>query len=247
MNTLRLVIYLLLLNVIFQSCNQEDAFDCVKSTGPVQKEERTLTSFRTLVLRDNIDLVLDTVFSATASLEAGKNLLPKITLQQSGDTLFISNKNTCNWVRSAKHPISVTLNLPSEDVSIIHEGYGTITSKGMLKVKNLNFFSINAGGNINIQTQSDALSLYSNSHSLIEVEGTVNNAFMWINKGIGRIHAENLQSQQCTVKQEGSNEIRVFPIQELTVEILQSGNVAYYNEPAKITSTITGRGKLVNR
>lgn len=247
MNTLRLALYLLLLNVIFQSCNQEDAFDCVKSTGPVQTEERNISNFRTIILRDNINLRLDTAFSSTATLEAGKNLLPKITFEHTGDTLIISNKNTCNWVRSSNNSVSVTLGLPAEYASLVHEGYGNITSEGELKVNHLEIFSLNAGGNINIQTQSNALTLYSNSHALIQVAGSTNNVFMWINKGIGRIHAENLQAQYCTVKQAGNNEIRVYPLQELAVEILQSGNVAYYNEPLKISTSITGSGKLIKR
>jgi hypothetical protein len=70
---------------------------------------------------------------------------------------------------------------------------------------------------------------------------------MWINKGIGRICAEELKANVCTVINGGSNEIRTFPIDLLEVEIRENGNVVYYNEPAQIKSSIRGSGRLIRR
>jgi hypothetical protein len=247
MNTLRLILCLLLLNTAFQSCNQENAFDCVKSTGPVITQERPISAFQAILIKDNINLILDTTSTQTAIVEAGKNLMAKINFTYKGDTLIIANKNTCEWVRSAKYPVSVTIGTPKENLVLIHEGYGKITSTGTLPVQDLAVFSWEAGGGVDIDIQAKSLTLYSNSHALMNVTGQVDNAFLWMHKGIGRFHTEALQVQTCTVKHEGSNEIRVHPLNELRVEILQSGSVAYYHEPAKITSYIRGTGKLIKR
>jgi hypothetical protein len=247
MNTLRLVACLLLLNFTFQSCNQENAFDCVKSTGPRVTEERTVAAFHTIVLEDNIDLYLDTRVASNATIEAGKNLIPKIDFSYKGDTLVISNKNSCEWVRSYKYPVSVTIGIPAESLALVHQGYGKITNAGSLPLSDLSVLSLDAGGDIELTIRSNSLTIYSNSHALINIAGQVTTSYIWINKGIGRIHAENLQAQYCKVQQEGSNEIRVFPIQKLNVEILQSGNVAYYHQPAELTSRIRGTGRLIKR
>jgi hypothetical protein len=247
MNTLRLITCLFLINAVFQSCNQEDAFDCVKSTGAIRSEQRIVPAFHTIILKDNIYLILDTTAAQNAVVEAGKNLLPKIDISTTGDTLIISNKNTCEWVRSAKYPVTVTVGIPAEGLTLIHQGYGKVTSAGTLSARSITVYSESAGGNIDLQIQSASLTMYSNTHALINLTGKADNAFLWINKGIGRIHAENLQVQHCTVKHAGSNEIRVYPLDTLQVEILQNGNVAYYHEPASLISSIRGTGKLIKR
>ena len=215
MNTRKLLAYVSLLTFAFQSCNQEDAFDCVKSTGSLSTEERNLAIFRTIILEDNIDLQLTTQTPGTAVVEAGKNLISKIDLSYTGDTLIISNKNTCEWARSYKHPVTVTLGIAPESLKLVHQGYGKITSVGTLFLPDLYILSLDAGGNIDIAIQTTSFNLYSNSQALISLIGQSNNASIWLNKAIGRVHAENFEVQSYTVTHEGSNEIRVFPKKEL--------------------------------
>jgi hypothetical protein len=139
------------------------------------------------------------------------------------------------------------MGIPAEGLTLVHQGYGKITAIGTLAMAELNIYSLSSGGNLDLNIHSSTLSVYSNTHALINMSGSVTNAFIWMNKGIGRVHAEKLEAQSCTVQQGGSNEIRVFPIQKLKVDILQSGNVAYYHEPAELTSYIRGTGRLIKK
>jgi hypothetical protein len=246
-NNWRLTACLFLLNLCFQSCNQENAFDCIKSTGAVTQEERSLAAFHTIILEDNINLELSTDNPGLARVEAGKNLIAKIDFTYTGDTLIISNKNTCDWVRSYKYPVSVTLGIASPNLNLVHRGYGKVTGSGVLSLPDLYILSLDAGGNIELNLQANSLILYSNSHALVNLKGRANTASIWLNKAIGRVYAENLTVQHCTVAHGGSNEIRVLPMKALTVEILQNGNVAYYHEPEKLASSIRGTGKLIRR
>lgn len=229
------------------SCNQEQAFDCAKSTGEIIQVEKTVTPFHYVILEDNIDLVIKNGNQSSTIVEAGKNLIPKIVLQPKGDTLMISNENTCNWVRNFKHRITVSLSLPEDGVTLVHRGYGTINSSDELQVDNLTIYSLDAGGNIDLQLKAGIVVAYSNSHSFIQLKGQADNLDIWMHKGIGRVFAENLTATQCHVKHEGSNEIRIFPVQEGNVEIFASGNVVYYNEPLTMTSNIKGTGKLIKK
>lgn len=247
MNTWRLLLCLSLLKITFQSCNQENAFDCIKSTGSITQERRSLAAFRVIILEDNINLRLDASTQGVAVVEAGENLIPKINFTHKDDTLIVSNKNSCEWVRSYKYPVSVTIGVGPGSLTLIHQGYGKITSTDILPLPDLSILSLDAGGNIDISIRTNSLIIYSNSHALINLTGQSTMASIWLNKAIGRVHAENLTVQNCTVTHGGSNEIRVFPLKELSVEILQTGNVAYYNEPEKLTSYIKGTGKLISR
>jgi hypothetical protein len=56
-----------------------------------------------------------------------------------------------------------------------------------------------------------------------------------------------LQTKVCVLKHDGSNEMRVFPLDELQATISANGTVAYYNEPSRITSQVGKEGKLVRR
>lgn len=233
--------------ISISACNSENAFDCAKSTGEIITQEQALPPFRHIILKDNVDLYLTSQPLTTASIKAGKNLMPNIQLQSMGDTLVISNTNTCNWARSFKHQIEVTLPVSNQNIGISHRGYGDIKSLDTLKFPTLYLLSLDAGGDMNLQVQAKTCVVYSNSHALVTLAGHTENLDAWMHKGIGRISAEALYAKFCSVKHEGSNEIRIFPVEECKIEIYESGNVLYYNKPTKMTSTIKGNGKLIRK
>jgi hypothetical protein len=233
--------------VLIPACNQEHDFDCAKSTGEIIKTDKVIPPFHYVILEDNIDLVLKNGNDGQATIEAGKNLLSKVILQTQGDTLLITNNNTCNWVRNFKHRISISLPVPEDDLTLLHRGYGEIKSSDALQVVNLAVYSLDAGGTIDLQLNSAVAVVYSNSHAFIKLTGQADYLDIWMHKGIGRVFAENLTAATCYVKHEGSNEIRIFPVQEGAVEIFASGNVVYYNEPLTMTSNIKGTGRLIRK
>ena len=100
---------------------------------------------------------------------------------------------------------------------------------------------------MNLQVETKTCVVYSNSHALITLTGKTDNLDAWMHKGIGRISAEALQANFCSVKHEGSNEIRIFPVEECKVEIYENGNVLYYNEPNQMTRIIKGSGKVIKK
>src|SRR5512138_915177 len=86
-------------------CSKSGA-DCFTSAGEVTLEERILPDFDSLVLNDNVNLILtyDSMPIQTVAVEAGKNLLRGITTEVSNGELIIHNLNVCNWVRSFNKP-----------------------------------------------------------------------------------------------------------------------------------------------
>lgn len=232
---------------LLQACNRENAFDCAQRTGEIIVQKRQISPFYYLIVKDNIDVVLDNGNEQVAQIKAGKNLMPEIDLQMQGDTLIIANTNSCNWVRSFRHQVTVSLPVSTPDLTLVHRGYGEIKSNGTLSVNGLSIYSLDAGGNIDLQVEAGTVLVYSNSHAFVGLSGQADKLDIWMHKGIGRVYAENLTATNCVVKHEGSNEIRIFPLQESQVEILSSGNVAYYNEPVTMKSAIKGTGSLIER
>ena len=120
--------------ILGASCNKENAWDCVKTTGPIEEEERVIDDFSKIELNQGINLILTQSTTKRLVVQAGKNLHGKITTIVDQGTLVIKNNNRCNWTRSYKKDINIYLNV-SQLGTITHNGYGKITRKKKSKTK----------------------------------------------------------------------------------------------------------------
>jgi hypothetical protein len=229
------------------ACNDENAPDCLKSTGRTVQQRRPITAFTEIELHNDIDLYLTHSPDSTLVIEAGKNLVPEIEVTQQGAKLTIRNRNTCNWVRSYKRPVKVTVGVPRDHLILTHRGFGTIRSAEPLSIGYLLIASIDASGDVQLDGKLDYIVLYANSPSHITLSGQSATLEAWLHGNFGRLSAERLQTKSCILKHDGSNEMRVFPLDELQATISANGTVAYYNEPTRITSQVAKEGKLVRR
>ena len=98
---------ILLIAVTFSSCKKKNLGDCFKSTGEITEEVRETDTFSKIIVRDNIEVILSPSTTNSITVSAGKNLIDKIITETNGDTLLISNNNSCNWVRDFSVPIKV--------------------------------------------------------------------------------------------------------------------------------------------
>ncbi len=229
------------------SCDRETAPDCLKSTGKTVRQVRRISAFSEIVLHDDINLYLTHSPDSILTIEAGENLLPKIETTQNGNTLTIRNRNTCNWVRSYKRPINVTIGVPQADLLLTHRGFGKIQSAQPLRIGYLTISSFEAGGDVQLHGQLAYVGIYSNSAAHITLSGQSEYLQAWLHNSIGRISAQSLRTTVCNLTHDGSNEMRVFPVEELKAKISANGTIAYYNEPLMITKEVGKEGKLVRR
>ncbi len=236
-----------LLALFAPSCNDENAPDCFKSTGRTVQQRRLISAFTEIVLHDDIDLYLTHTADSTVLIEAGENLMPKIEVSQQGTTLFIRNRNTCNWVRSYKRPVKVTVGVPRDHLMLTHRGFGTIRSAEPLNIGYLAISSFDASGDMQLDGKLDKIVLYANSPSHITLSGQSEYLEAWLHNNYGRLSAELLQTKVCLLKHDGSNEMRIFPLDELQATISANGTVAYYHEPARLILQVGKDGKLVKR
>jgi hypothetical protein len=244
----RLILLLLPVVVLFApSCNDENAPDCLKRTGRTVQQRRPIAAFTEIELHNDIDLYLTHNSDSTLVIEAGENLVPKIEVIQQDTKLTIRNRNTCNWVRSYQRPVKVTVGVPHEYLILTHRGFGTIRSAEPLGIGFIMIASFDASGDVQLDGKLDYIVLYANSPSHITLSGQSATLEAWLHGNFGRLSAERLQTKVCVLKHDGSNEMRVFPLDELQATISANGTVAYYNEPSRITSQVGKEGKLVRR
>lgn len=228
---------------VFYSCNKENAFDCVKSSGKI--EERVIESdeFHSISVHDDIDLVLGQGKEKQIKLKTGRNLAPKIKFEVKDEVLYITNENTCNWVRKFENPkVVITL----EDIkTLFHNGYGNITSEGKLFLKALDIQNNNGNGDINLDVELETLNIFSRTYAVISISGKVTNLHLYYIYNHGRFQGQNLIAENIDVAHYGLNTLHVFPIQYLNSHIAHSGNIIYYNEPEIMQSKLTSTGQLI--
>ncbi len=233
---------LILITFSFFTCKSD--IDCLKSTGNNIIKNQKVKPFKSIALLDNIDLEIYNVADSVVKIIAGENVIDKIKIENVGDELVISNGNTCNWVRDLSHAVTVKIGVNQSLLSINHKGYGKITGIDTIKIPYLLIGSFDSGGNFDLKINNNFISIYTNSHALINIEGKSDELNV-SNDGIGRVTGEKLKAKKINAKNAGSNEIRVFPIEKLSAIITQNGNILYYNEPKELIKSISGSGNLI--
>lgn len=126
------------------SCKKENRCDCIKRTGDIIVETRNITGFDRIYVETNINVFIaeDSVFDVR--VEAGENIVPLIKTEVQNNTLYIRNKNRCNWSRSYKKPLNVYLRMPKL-VYITSDGTGDIKSLNALTSDTIDVQTMNSG------------------------------------------------------------------------------------------------------
>jgi hypothetical protein len=234
------------LNVIFCltffSCEKGDQFDCIKSTGKTIHQVRSVPTFTTIHLEDNINLVLTNGNSGTITVEAGENLQKKIITKSEGGHLFINNENKCNWVRSYKKLIKVYIGVTQLN-DIFHTGYGDISTEGVLNKNSLIIHNY-SNGNIHLNMNSEKLWIDMDKLSSFTIEGRADtvNALTY---HMSKLNTENLQCHAFFLNSKSESDAKIRTDNILNVTFENKGNVYYSGNPVNISQHGSGNGKLI--
>lgn len=240
---IKTIISIFLLLLIF-SCEKYNLGDCFKNTGKIISEERSLSEFSSILLKDNINLILTYGNEQSIIVEAGKNLMSSIHTEVNDKQLTISNTSSCNWVRSYDKPINLYLTFNILD-SIIYRSSGDITCTNTLECDTLLIQVMEGCGSINLDLNTQKVFLK-------EIYGTVDftlkgktfTSYIY-SAGYGPFNCRELETRNTFVVNQSTNDfyVKASDILEATIDNL--GNVYYSGNPAKICSTITGEGRLI--
>ncbi len=240
---IKTIISIFILLLIF-SCEKYNLGDCFKNTGEIISEERSLSEFSSILLKDNINLILTYGNEQSVIVEAGKNLMSSIHTEVNDKQLTISNISSCNWVRSYDKPINLYLTSNTLD-SIIYRSCGDITCTNTLEYDTLLIQVMEGCGSINLDLNTQKVLLK-------EIYGTVDftlkgktfTSYIY-SAGYGPFNCSELETNNTFVVNKSPNDFYVKASDILEVTIDNLGNVYYSGNPAKIYSTITGEGKLI--
>ncbi len=239
------IILFLLATVLLAACERANPLDCMKNTGKIIKEERILDSITMIVLKDNVNLVIEEADTQKIEIEAGKNLLDKIITKTQGDTLFISNENSCNWVRDYSKEITARISSNSLK-QIEYRGCGDISCNDPIAREEFILDIWEGAGNIDLKVNVIFNHTYFHIGTAhVKISGKANNNYLSSNS-FGVLDTRNLHTQNTYVSSKSSNHVYVYATNILNATIQSIGNIYYTGNPKNITSDISGTGKLIS-
>ncbi len=149
------IVFLVLVMLVVSSCQKSSIGDCFTSTGSIQKEERTVSYFKSIQLEDNVNLFLNQAGQNKLVVEAGGNLLSEIVTEVTSDSvLVISNNNRCNWVRSYDKPINVYLDFTRLD-NLDYRSIGDVINQDTIRLDSMKINVWEGAGKIELLLKTE--------------------------------------------------------------------------------------------
>lgn len=232
------------LSTFLVACNREQAPDCMQSAGEVRGVQRELDSFESIELRDYLQFELKDTTWYGVELFGPVNLLPEINAVVENGRLTITNENTCNFMRSYKHRITVRICAP-DFADIQNYATGDIRSINRLDGEKFSIDNRSAAGIQTFELSVDTANIASHTGvSDTYVTGTTDVVYLF-SQGLGIVNAEGLSANYAFVNNSSLNDVHVRSSNYLFAYLQFSGNIYYLGNPQFIDRDIEGTGLLI--
>lgn len=217
--------YSILLLIAITACDSPESPDCFKSRGNDAVEVRSLTWFNAIEVLDYIEVEIQMDSVRYIEIRGGENLLPKISTRVQNNILHLENDNTCNFVRSFNHQISVTIHTPELQSLVLQDGSGPVRSFGTLTGDSLFLETNHASGDIHLDLDyRTAVCLFPTGTSNVELAGEVEQVEIF-SDSFGLIDARELHAQKALVNNSSINDFYIWPSEYFYAAINSRGNI----------------------
>lgn len=223
----------LFLSVLFlYSCNQEGAWDCIKTAGELDSERRDLPAFDKISIVDEIELELVQDSVQYVIVHGGKNLIGKVETVVEEGQLRISNENFCDPVRSLKKILKVEVHV--KDLKHIYtESVRNISSRDTLQVTHLTLEVFNGVGTFNALLVGNFSCLVHSGSIDINIAGKADSIYLY-NLGLGYIYASEMIAPYCHLNHESTGDAYIYASNTLNIENYGSGAIYYAGNPTVV-------------
>lgn len=225
-----------------------EAPDFLKSAGAIRTEYRPLPAFNAVEVNDNLRVVIAADGQAPAvEVTAGRNLLPEIVTEvDATGKLVLRNDNTWNWVRSFKHPITVTVHVadPSRTFTIYHYGGATVSTASPATRLDTVFLHLVGPGDADLDLTSHRIWLDQYEYGDVTLRGQTH-ALVATVGGVGWLRAQGLQAQDVSAISLRDGQVYARSNDVLTLVLHGRGNAYYYGEPTRKDFHELAEGRII--
>ncbi len=232
------------------TCSSEDAWDCLQNAGTTVTQSFSVPAFERILVNRDVTLIIEEGPAYAVEVETGENLLSDIEVEVVGNQLQLSDNNNCNFVRDfGTTKVYVTTPFLTE---IRNSSQFEVQSQGVLTFPELKLLSedFNEPGNFTVgdfrlEVDNNSVEVTSNNISSFYLSGTTNNLRVGFFAGSGRFEGRDLLANNVNIYHRGSNDMIVYPINQLIGEIAGPGDVIAVNEPSIVDVTELYTGQLI--
>ena len=233
-----------LLTLLVMGCNQPDAPDCFQRGGNWGRVTQDVLPFDELVLQDHIAYYLHQDSGYSCRIEGPENLLNEIELKYNQHQLTISNKNTCNIVRSYKKTIQVHLYAPSFP-SIVDMSTMSIDTPDTLIQSHFKFQQNQAASQSRFLLHCDSADIQMPyGVGDITLKGICKKVMLY-NGSTGIIDSQHLRCHELYCHQASIQDVFIQNTGYAYIVISNKGNVYFTGTPDQLDLHITGEGEYL--
>lgn len=219
---IKFVIFMVALLSLFSGCiNDGGPLETVRGSGNVITEGREVSGFTAVSLQGIGQLEIDQTGTESLSITADENLLPYIETSVRGGKLIISVQGNTLFNNVTELTYHVTVDTID---SVELDGAGSIEISHL----DADDWQVNLDGTGNITASGQA------NKQTVEINGA------------GAYTADELTSEEVTVRHSGAGMVVVQVSDQLDVRIDGLGTVEYIGDPT-VTQTINGLGTVRQR
>ena len=141
---------------LFFSCSKDDFCNCLKGTGATTTQEREVEPFTDIQMENNVDVIFTQSNIYSLSVTCGSNIIDGIETRVEGSTLYIRNKNKCNWLRDFNNQFTVQVSGPDLNL-LTTTGSGNFTNTDTLTTGEIKIESKDGSGIISVTVTNSFL------------------------------------------------------------------------------------------
>ncbi len=233
--------FLILILPFFAGCGS--SLDCVDGNNIITTTSRQTGEFHSVNVKGSFEVELLRGSVAGIQIKADSNLHALINATVNRGELILETSGCIN----SSSPIIVQVTSPSYRGLEIN-GSGSISSKELISTDENELLEliIDGSGTMNLEVFTKNLKADIDGSGAITVKGKTDGQVVSLD-GSGKFDAFNLEAKETVVDLSGSGEINVNSSGALTIENSGSGIVRYKGAPSKLSSDISGSGKVVQQ
>ena len=235
--------------VLIISCNNENASDCLQTSGKIVQQEIEVANFDKIVVHKKITLYITEGPTQKVIVESGKNLLNDITAKVIDGELVLKDYNSCNFFRdygnTKVYVTSPNLKTIRNASELNIYSIGTLTYPSLYlrsSGEESNFLSV---GDWHLTIENNDVRVWSNGVANFYIKGHTTNLDISFSDGDTRFEGKEFLAKNIKVSQVSSNDMVINPLESLTGTIHSVGNVISYNKPATVNVDVQSAGKLI--
>lgn len=214
-------------------------YKTIHGNGNLETETRNIQQAYRIKLAGSYDVQITQGPVTSVKVEADENLLPYILTNENGGLLTIKSKSNVNL--SSEHGIRVYITTSKlEEIQLA--GSGNITGKSRFTGGDKLILKIAGSGDMQLEVNTPSLESEIAGSGTLTLTGETRDQRIRIS-GVGNYKAEDLKSENATVRIAGSGDVKVFAANNLDIRIAGVGSVYYKGDPA-IKQSISGSGEV---